>query len=188
MTQKADGRFTILDAMAMVAAAAVGVALARYYYDEVMSVGGTRGGSFEFRAGVYMAALLLLPFAAALASCRLRRPCRPARRMAREPGSVALLAVTVSVVLMMIDQVVMLTLPGPPGTRYIGGSWRPLIQPAPMLAMITGPAICAAWTLQWLARYWRPRPGWIDRAGRALGMTWVILFFLRSWLLLHLWP
>jgi hypothetical protein len=184
-----DGtRFTILDAMAMVAAAAVGVALSRSYYGEVMSVERIQGGSFEYRAGVYLAALLALPFAAALAWCRLQRPYRPIRRLAREPGSVALLAVTVCVVTLVLDQVLMLMLPGPPGTRFIGGAWRPLIGPAGMLATITGPATCAAWSLQWLAGYWRPRSGWIDRAGRALGITWIILFVLRSWLLLHLWP
>jgi len=186
--QRCDGRFTILDGMAMVAAAAVGVALSRSYYGEVMSVARIQGRPIDYRAWVYLATLLALPSAAALAWCRLRRPFRPTRRLAREPGSVALLAVTVSVVAVVIDEVLMRTLPGPPGTRFIGVPWRPLIGPAGMLAILTGPAICAAWSLQWLAGYWRPQSTWIDRAGRALGVTWIIFFVLRSWLILNLWP
>jgi len=185
---RGDGRFTILDGMAMVAAAAVGVALARSYYGEVMSVARIQGRPLDYRGWVYLTALLALPFAAALAWCRLGRPFRPTRRLAREPGSVALLAVTVSVIVVVIDEVLIWTLPSPPGTRFVGAPWRPFIGPAGMLATITGPAICATWSLQCLAAYWRPHSGWIDRAGRALGITWIILFLLRSWFLLNLWP
>lgn len=186
--QRGNGRFTISDGMAMVAAAAVGVALSRSYYGDVISVARIQGRRLDYRAWVYLTTLVALPFAAALAWCRLRRPFRPTRRLAREPGSVALLAVTVSVIAVVLNEVLMWTLPGPPGTRFIGMSWRPLIGPAGMLATVTGPAICAAWSLQWLAGYWRPRSGWIDRAGRVLGITYIVFFLLRSWLLLYLWP
>ena len=186
LANRDESRFTIMDGMAMVAAAAVGVALSRSYYDQVMRVARSQPQSFEYRGWVYLAALAALPLVAALAWCRLRRPFRPTRRMAREPGTVAMLAAAVSVLTIAIDQVLMLTLPGPPGTRFIGGTWRPLVGPAGMLATVTGPAICAAWSLQWLAGYWRPRSGWIDRAGITLGMVWIALFFLRSWLLLNL--
>ncbi len=172
----------------MVAATAAGLALSRAYYEQVMVVARAQSRSMEYRGWVYLTAVLALPFLAALAWCRLRRPYRPTRRLAREPGTVALLAATVSVVAIAIDQVLMETLPGPPGTRFIGGIWRPLVGLGGMLATVTGPAICAAWSLQWLAGYWRPKSGWIDRAGRALGMTWIILFMLRSWFLLNLWP
>jgi hypothetical protein len=172
----------------MVAAAAVGVALSRSYYGEVMSVAGSRRPPLDYRAWVYSATLLALPFGAALAWCRLRRPFRPTRRLAREPGSVALLALTVSIVAILINEILTGTLPGPPGTRFIGGSWRPLVSAGGMLATLSGPAICAAWLLQWLAAYWRPQPGWIDRAGRALGIIYILFFVLRSWFLYNLWP
>jgi len=181
-------RFTILDAMTMVAAAAVGVALSQSYFDQVMSVARTQSRSLEYRAWVYLATLSVLPFVAALALCRLRRPFRPTRRLAREPGTVALLAVAVSVVAIVIDQALMLTLPSPPGTRFIGGIWRPLVGVGGMLATVTGPAICAVWSFQWLAGYWRPQSGWIDRAGMGLGMVWISLFVFRSWFLLNVWP
>lgn len=188
MGHPGNARFTILDAMAMVAAAAVGVTLSRWYYQDVMSIARPRARTLEYRSWVYLATLLALPFAGALAWCRLRRPYRPARRLAREPGAVALLATAVSVVMIVIDQVLMLGLPSPPGTRFIGGTWRPLVQPAGMLATVTGPAICAAWSFQWLTGYWRPQSGWIDPAGRALGVIWIIFFALRAWFLVNLRP
>ncbi len=150
-----------------------------------MSVARIQGHPLNYRAWVYLATLLALPFAAALAWYRLRRPFRPKRRLAREPGSVALLAVGISVIAAVLEEVLMWTLPGPPGTRFIGASWRPLIEPAGMLATVTGPAICAAWSVQWLAGHWRPKSGWIDRAGRVLGITYIVFFILRSWFLLY---
>jgi len=172
----------------MVAATAAGLALSRAYYEQVMVVARAQSRSFEYRGWVYLMAVFTLPFVAALAWCRLRRSYRPTRRLAREPGTVALLAATVSVFVIAIDQVLMQTLPGPPGTRFIGVSWRPLVDLGSMLATVTGPAICSAWSLQWLAGYWRPQPGWIDPVGRVLGITWIIFFILRSWFLLNLWP
>jgi hypothetical protein len=188
MGRPGDTRTTIQDAMAMVAAAAVGVTLSRWYYEDVTGIARIQSRTLEYRTWVYLATLLVLPFAAALAWCRLRRPCRPARRLAREPGLVALLATGVSVVFIVIDQILMLGLPSPRGTRFIGGIWRPLVHPAAMLAAITGPAVCAAWSVQWLAGYWRPTSGWIDHASRALGTIWVIIFAFRAWFLVNLWP
>jgi hypothetical protein len=185
---RVDARFTILDAMALVAASAFGVALSRAYYVEIASVRGSGSVAMEYRTRVYLTAVFVLPFAAALLWCRLRRPCRSTRRLAREPGVGALLAVAVTVVAIAIDQVLMYTLPGPPGTRFIGLIWKPMIGLGSMLATVTGPAVCAVWSLQWLAGLWRPTSDWIDRAGRVLGLTWILFFVLRSWLLLHLWP
>ena len=142
----------------------------------------------EYRGWVYRGALLVLPLSAALAYSRLRRPWRPARRLAREPGAVALLATAVSLLAILADQVLSQTLPGPPGTRRLMFSWRPLISPAGMLALVVGPAVLAAWATQWLGGHWRIRPGWIDRFGFALGMIWILLFLLRSWLLFHYSP
>jgi hypothetical protein len=184
--QSHDGdRFTLLDLIGLIAAAGVGVGLARFHFEQVAAV-SRFAALMEYRGWVYRVALLVLPFAAAIAWSRLRRPWRPARRIAREPGSVALLATAVSVVMILVDEILSETLPGPPGTRRIGVPWRPLINPAGMLATVPGPAVLAAWATQWLSGHWRIRPGWIDRAGFALGLIWIILFLSRSWLLLHL--
>jgi hypothetical protein len=179
-------RFTIADAIALVAAAAIGLALARYHWEQVASV--SRGGQTEYRGWVYRGALLVLPFSAALAWSRSRRPWRPSRRLVREPGAVALLATAVSLLAILTDEALSWTLPGPPGTRRLSGPWRPPVGPAGMLALVPGPAVLAAWATQWLGGRWRIRPGWIDRFGIALGMTWIVLFLLRSWLLFHLFP
>ncbi len=137
------------------------------------------------RGWIFRGALLILPFSAALTWSRLRRPWRPARRLAREPGAVAQLALAVCLLAILADEVLAQMLPGPPGTRRISVIWTPLMNPAVRLASWPGPAVLAAWATQWLGGKWRLRPGWIDRLGFALGMTWVLLFLLNSWLLFH---
>jgi hypothetical protein len=56
-----------------------------------------------------------------------------------------------------VDQVLSLTLPEPPGTRYVGGSWRPLIGMGATLGTLRGPAVCMAWSVEALAELWRPQ-------------------------------
>src|SRR4051812_28247265 len=113
MKFRGDARFTILDAMAMVAAAAAGVALSRAYYEEVTSY--VRPRLLEYRDRFNLAALSSLPFVAALAWCRLRRPHLPTRRLAREPGVVVLLATAITIIAILVGQVLSHALPGPSG-------------------------------------------------------------------------
>jgi hypothetical protein len=187
MTDSRNRRFTILDGMALVAAAAVGAALARAYYGDAIAIAPRPGRPLESREWVYLTSFVALPFAAALAWCRLRRPWRNVRRLAREPGLVALLAVAISAVAAAIDVVLSKTLPELPGARYVGGAWTPLFQAGRVLATLTGPAVCAAWSTEWLVGYWRPNPGWVDHAGRAFGIIWILLFALRSWFVSYIW-
>ncbi len=42
-----------------------------------------------------------------------------------------------------------------------------------------GFAVIASWVALALARRWRSERGWIDRAGRAVGLLWIVLLFLR---------
>jgi hypothetical protein len=87
-------RFTIADATGLVAATAIGLALARHYWEQLGLI--YQAGRAEYVEWVYRGALLVLPLSAALAWSRSRRPWRPARRLAREPGAVALLATAAS--------------------------------------------------------------------------------------------
>ena len=44
-----------------------------------------------------------------------------------------------------------------------------------------GPMIACVWINLWLGRRWRPERSWVDRAGRVLGIFWML------WSLPHLW-
>ena len=50
----------------------------------------------------------------------------------------------------------------------------PLIFPA---------AVAAAWLILALCGRWHPEPSWVDRAGRGLGLGWLVLFLLGAWTL-----
>jgi hypothetical protein len=44
------------------------------------------------------------------------------------------------------------------------------------------PAVAGAWLALVLSGRWRPEPDWIDRAGRAFGVCWIVSPFIATWL------
>jgi hypothetical protein len=45
---------------------------------------------------------------------------------------------------------------------------------------LMGPAIAVSWLILWLGGGWRPERSWIDRAGRLLGVVWIV-FGIVNW-------
>jgi hypothetical protein len=39
-------------------------------------------------------------------------------------------------------------------------------------------AVAGAWFVLLLAGWWRPEPSWIDRAGRVIGILWIVPYLL----------
>ena len=44
-----------------------------------------------------------------------------------------------------------------------------------------GPAVAAVWTVLALSGRWRPEGSWIDRLGRLLGATWILISLLAAY-------
>jgi hypothetical protein len=99
-----------------------------------------------------------------------RRP--PLRRLSRQPGTVACAAAALA---MVAGGGIVLSMVYFRGVRISSAdaySW-PFVEARIM------PAVAAAWVaLAWGGR-WRPEPSWIDRAGRAFGSYWIVLFAFR---------
>ena len=168
-------RFTLADAMILVAATAVGVAVARAYYVARMGVVA------EFWAppiSMYFgyATPLLISWSVALLVIRLRRPRPRPRRIFRQPGTVACCAVAFVVVarpvFMIADGVIGLISrdPNPFG----------LVNLHNFLYFFAGDGlgVAAAWMALAIAGCWKPEAEWIDRTGRALGACWIALWAL----------
>jgi len=51
------------------------------------------------------------------------------------------------------------------------------------LLIAPGSAVTVAWSMQALSGRWRPEPDWLDRAGRFVGLVWMVLTVLHPWLL-----
>ena len=54
-----------------------------------------------------------------------------------------------------------------------------------LLAHHAGWAVAVSWCTFALTGRWRPEPSWVDRWGRVLGCTWIILAPLASLLIDH---
>lgn len=126
---------------------------------------------------------------------RLRRP-RSRIWRARRPGAVACLAVTAVLILTFLSHVIR------PSTRFnviavgafrvraearyltaaCGEYWiddakfgpDPLVNAVFLMPRFAGFVIAGAWTALALAGAWKPEPTWVDRAGRLVGVFWLL--------------
>jgi hypothetical protein len=148
---------TILDAMLMIGATAIGLGLARSAWPKAPDGLGDLGWF-----AVAAAYAMMAPWSLALLVIRLRRPRPPLRRLGRQPGCVAC-AITVLVIPLAI--VGMLPI-------LIWADWGPQL----LFSSAVSPAtpVAAAWVTLALAGRWHPEPSWIDRLGRAFGILWVV--------------
>ncbi len=170
----------LLDALLLVASAAVGLAAIRE--------GTHPGGSWEDHHGrayyytcvaLWAADKLLLTVSAGWLLVRFRRPGPSLRRALCQPGTVACLT-AVALHGMCVAENIQEKL-GYFDDRFLLNSLCRLAIDLPNSTII-GRAILLAWVLLALGRRLRPEPGGIDRAGRALGLGWVAAGFLHSFI------
>lgn len=102
-------------------------------------------------------------------------------RLTREPGLVAAIVTAVLGTAFFAGKFIIGTVPGPPHTSPLF-SFGILNSAMSSLAASLGPAVLAVWTIQYLSGRWRPQATWIDRAGRALGIFWLVLYLVIDWL------
>jgi hypothetical protein len=190
-------RFTLADAMVLVAATAVGLALARAFSGMVFPTsssflyGGAVPGPLPGLAPLSRRIVLGWPVVAmatlALVGLRLRRPRPPGRRLFAPPG-VSACMVAAAVMALEALSTASLSIPGffkapLPGTlaglledgRVRQMWWTVHATVADSVSY----AVIAWWLAMALARRWRPERSWIDRAGRAVGLLWIALPLLR---------
>ena len=159
--------FTLSDAMALLAATAVGLALVC----GLMEVPQLRSGTLR-RMG--LAAPLAAAWALTLLGLRLRRPRPSLRRLARQPGTAAgimvLVALPVAAGWLLAARTIDSFENLPP--LILGRDGYPSFE---RLTTTIGPLVLGAWLILALCGLRRPEPGWIDRLGRLLGAYWIVL-------------
>jgi hypothetical protein len=164
-------RFTLLDAMALIVALAIGLALARAWF---VAIEGGVDEDEQIRPG--LATFLLLPFAPTLVLLRLRRPRPRLQRLARQPGFQASLAACTATAYLAVRY-------GYCALLY----WRDHINWYPAVFEVRGLAITAVSVIvAWVAlaaHGIRAEAGWLDRTGRVLGGSWI-----AAWAILDVWP
>lgn len=176
--------FAVVDAMALVAATAAGMAWIRANYDWQFFFGTWRRFSSHgdlLQTGSYAVRFLwpfLLAWTFAIVVLRFRPPRPPRRLLVRQPGFVAGCAVTLASALVFWPIVVGL-LAGIPRvdvqTQLPSRFWAEIGTGDGAVEAI-GLAVATAWLTLALTRGWHAEPTWIDRLGRFLGLCWVVLF------------
>ena len=188
-TSTSPRRFTLLDAMALIAAAAVGLAMSREWSRasaESILARQVEDGPLHALAPVTREVVLGWPVVAmvtlALVALRLRRPRPRARRLFAPPGAAACLIASIARALQAAGaSCYWVYLMVKTGFQYVGVHWNYMVYPL-LLATASpavGFAVLAAWAWLILTRRWRRERGWLDRAGIVVGWLWIALSLLR---------
>jgi hypothetical protein len=165
-------RITLFDAMILVAATAAGLATARACLVHVMP---RSSPSFAVRMTAVFVALAVT---ITLIPLRLRRP-RP-RRPGRHPGMVASCAVALALAFILAEQASSWLEPVPAPARA-EPHYRAINLVFNLLRLdLYSPAVAGAWLALALSGRWRPERDWVDRAGLALGVCWILSPFLAA--------
>jgi hypothetical protein len=175
MSDTTRRRFTLLDVMILVAVTALAFAAARVAWGATIRAfqGDSRN---QERAYPDAFGWFALVESVGLIPLFLSRPRPPVRRLARQPGMVASVAVASTFGFLAVGELAvavgawLLSRPGFLDTTHV--IWH-LSSP-----LFIGPAVAACWLSQVLGWGWRPEPNWPDRLGRFWGVVWIALAFI----------
>jgi hypothetical protein len=166
-------RFTLSDAMALIAATAVGLGVTRPYVEFQwvrVAIDGEHWISRVAKTVETMVPPTLATLTLADLVLRFRRPRPRLRRIFRQPGAVAAVAALAGIILgtLMVFNV----------ATVLG--WSEVNLPVGAGASLAWFGVAWAWLTLAVTRRWRPDRSWPDRAGRALGACWVALLLVSA--------
>lgn len=175
-------RFTLLDALVMIAALGVSMAVFRikekvpdFYLD--MSDPWPNPTAIliarivrEIQGNLGTVQLCLIPPTIAVLALRLRSPRPRFRRLARQPGWVACVMASLSSLVAGLLLLSCMAMNGADWGRFLIRS----------LWAYNGPTVAGAWILLAMSGRWKSEASWIDRMGRLLGLGWVLSLVLAE--------
>ncbi len=174
-------RFTLLDALALIAATALGLApmrgeIAFRGAQPLARIPNARALAF-LTMSIEAVGPLLASWTLAALALRLRSPRPSLRRLTRQPGFAANAAVILCLLTELVLVVVSMLAHPAQRLPFVTTMARTLGVSSHMAAS----GVAGAWLVLALGGLWRPEPSWIDRLGRFLGGSWLGLF-LVGWL------
>jgi hypothetical protein len=136
------------------------------------NAGSRAFSTFHAIAAIHQGSVpFLAAWTVAFLAIRVRRP-RPALRWClREPGMVGCCAASVGLLVNALRVLVLAIAysPDPSVDHFRGGN------AIKAYAEQAGFAVIGSWVALALVRRWKPRPCWIDRIGRILGLLWIAM-------------
>jgi hypothetical protein len=182
-------KFTLIDAMVLIAATAVAlVPISFVCNDPDTHLGLVDDGwplwsiwLFAWELNMLMSALVITSSAAIL-FLRLRSPRPRFSRICRQPGAAACLIILVATFYFFAQYGLLVCF------YHAGGyEWNEavtLIRWESVRAALAGwvdISIPIVWLILWLGKFWRPEPSWIDRTGRVIGIYCTFASLLFGW-------
>jgi hypothetical protein len=170
-------KFSLLDAMILVASAAIWLTLTRHFATRTNLRSIWYLGNYGWIRILHnQIALLFMILSLTLIAFRIRPPRPSRRRLWSQPGFVACVAAVLGVLLFALEIEVgrhaqLGNWPGWDrfGMRVLWAQWP-----------YAGPAVAGAWLALAWSRRWRPEPSMVDRLGRLVGVCWLIEFFIAE--------
>jgi hypothetical protein len=168
---------SVLDVMVLVVAIAVAAWVSRIRFVPLCSIVFLQPDIF-WRTWSWYAVLLrhtqplVATMTMAIAILRLLRPRPSIRRLTRQPGFAACSAASLAILVGGGFNYATTEITFAPGAEGAAGYTWVVLTPRGAEA---GLAVAAAWLLLALGRRWQPEPAWIDRAGRIVGVYWIVM-------------
>jgi hypothetical protein len=164
-------RFSLSDAMILVAATAMGLGgiltySPDYYtwsYAPIPPSPWLAWSSVVLAHWAFYVSPLPAAWTLAALVLGLRSPRPPLHRLMRQPGAVAGSAATMLILIGVVHYLLDLHNP----------SWHEI--PFEYTSFSVGSGVGAAWLTLALSRRWSPEPSWVDRLGRGLGVYWIAM-------------
>jgi hypothetical protein len=184
----------IPDMLILIGGVAVAVVLIRRqwdlkfsaYLESIRPLGWSFGGIFGYTlVSVYVCACIGSVGAVAFLAIRLRGPRPPRPRLTTQPGLVACAAVTLVLALGEFEYLVWVKLGGidnPFREGFNYESFLVLTDGVGYAFQRNGYAVAAAWLTLMIGRRWRPEPSWVDRSGRVIGVFWLLMIPLYTYI------
>ncbi len=202
-TRSGEGRqLNILDAMVLIAATALGLALLGFSVGGLGVIREQVKESLDFSGPVPhnwprwvwtivtwygLIVEVSFPFCAswtiAILALRVRRPRPSMRRLLRQPGTVACYSAAIFLLPALLGSICLLA------SSYFAfdisfdsPEWqRGLALCFIFLPSLPGSAVLSSWVTLRLVGRWRSEASWIDRVGRLLGAYWIAAILLPLW-------
>jgi len=172
-------KFTLFDAMVLIAATAIPLLPLRLF---LAAYSGVSSGSYlgqVVELGLVANALLCpmaISLSVALWVLRLRQPRPGLPRVFRQPGMAACTATLVFLSVFLTSTLISLFLSyfaGVVNSTHMFMHFNFVVWLLIVPLCLVGISVLAVWIVLWSIGAWRPEPSWIDRAGRVLGIYWV---------------
>jgi hypothetical protein len=184
MRSSTPRRFTVLDAMVLIAATGIALVPIRLYLWENWHFPENWSASEIMLMGLE-ANLILIPPALALTLAlwllRLKQPRPRLRHVFRQPGLAACTTTLVFTIANLLSFFIHITINNT-FPSFDSDDLLLWMRIGMVPIFLSGGAVAAVWIVLWLSESWRAEPSWIDRAGRVLGVYWVLLSVFFGWI------